>query len=241
MVKILIVNPPIRLRDKPRNIPHGLAILANIIRKRISCELFFVDWNAHRYSVNEFQNIVRNTPCDVALIGGLIPTYKYFIQIAKMIKSSHPNCVVLGGGSAAMSIPEVMLENSEVDIVCTGEGEVTTIELLKALSAEGKPDLAHVRGIAYRGRDGMIHTTPPQEMIRDLDSESDLPAYDLLPMDIYLNNTVAGLGRDIDFITSRGCPFDCSFCYQPWGQKNRRHSAEFIKDAILYLKPAFNV
>lgn len=76
-MKILIVNPPIRLNDKPRHIPHGLAILANIIRKRFKCELKFVDWNAHRYTEEEFVEIVKDFPCDVAMIGGLIPTYKY--------------------------------------------------------------------------------------------------------------------------------------------------------------------
>lgn len=240
-MKVLVVNPPIRLADKPRNIPHGLAILANIIRKVFDCQLMFVDWNAHRYSEDKFKNIIKDFPCDIALIGGLIPAYKYLIKISEIIKWHHPECKILAGGSAAMSIPEVLLKNSRVDVVCTGEGEVTVVELIKAFQQEKNPDLSGIKGIAYSDSKDNILINEPRSLIENLDLESDLPAYDLLPMNIYLANPVAGLGRDIDFISGRGCPFNCTFCYQPWGHKNRRHSAEFIKDAILYLKKKYQI
>jgi radical SAM superfamily enzyme YgiQ (UPF0313 family) len=240
-MRILIVNPPIRLNDKPRHIPHGLAILANIIRRHFKCELGFIDWNAYRYSEEKFRTIVREFPCDVAMIGGLIPTYRYLIQIAEIIKSYHPKCKVIAGGSAAMSIPEILLRNSMVDIVCTGEGEITITELIPALQQQEAVDLSQIRGIAYKDIDNRISINEPRPFIRDLDTESALPAYDLLPMDIYLANPVVGLGRDIDFISGRGCPFKCTFCYQPWGRTSRQHSAEFLKEAIVYLRANYRI
>ena len=138
-MKILIINPPIRLRDKPRNIPHGLAILANIIKNKFNCDLLFLDWNAHRYTEKQFNNLVKEFSCNVALIGGLIPTYKYFIKIANTIKAYHPDCTIFGGGSAAMSIPETLLNNSLVDVICMGEGEVTITKLLEAFENEKNP------------------------------------------------------------------------------------------------------
>ena len=231
-MKILMVNPPIRLSDKPRNIPHGLALLANIIRKHFVCKIHFLDWNAYRWTEKQFTEILRSHKFDVALIGGLIPTYKYLLKIAEILKNLHPKCKVIAGGSAAMSVPETLLENSRVDVVCTGEGEVTIIDLLKAFEQAENPDLSEIKGIAYRALEGDIIINEHRPLIGDLDIESDLPAYDLLPMDIYLSNPVVGMGRDIDFISGRGCPFTCSFCYQPWGRKARNHSAEFIKDAI---------
>lgn len=240
-MRILIVNPPIRLSDKPRHIPHGLAIIANIVRKRFKCGIRFVDWNAHRYTEEKFKGIVRDFPCDVAMIGGLIPTYKYLINIADIIKGYHPKCKILAGGSAAMSIPEILLRNSRVDVVCTGEGEITIVDLIEAFQQQEGPDLSQIKGIAYKDPEEGIVTNEPRAQIDDLDTKSDLPAYDLLPMDIYLANPVVGLGRDIDFITSRGCPYHCTFCYQPWGRKNRRHSVEFVKEAILYLKGKYQI
>jgi len=240
-MKILIVNPPIRLSDKPRNIPHGLGILANIIRKQFDCQIRFIDWNAHRYTEEKFKSLVKDFSCDIALIGGLIPVYKYLIRISEIISGYHPKCSIIAGGSAAMSVPETLLNNSKVNVVCTGEGEITVVELLKAYKEYDNPDLASIKGIAYKGKDNEISINEPNPLINNLDIESDLPAYDLLPMEIYLANPVIGLGKDIDFISGRGCPFHCTFCYQPWGHKNRCHSAEFLKDAIMYLKNNYQI
>ena len=239
-MKVLIVNPPIRLDDKPRHIPHGLAILANIIRKRFDCQLLFVDWNAQRYTEEQFKVIVKDYSCDLAMISGLIPTYKYLIGISKVIKGYHPKCKIVAGGSAAMSVPDVLLKNSVVDVVCIGEGEVTIVELIEAFQQKKDPDLSSIKGIAYKDKNEIVFNEP-HPLIDDLDIVSDLPAYDLLPMNIYLANPVVGLGRDIDFISGRGCPYHCTFCYQPWGHKNRRHSAEFLKDAVLYLKRKYQI
>ncbi len=240
-MKILIINPPIRLSDKPRHIPHGLAILANMIQKKIKCDLTFLDWNANRWTEEQFINIIKKQSWDFVLMGGLIPTYKYLITIADIVKKIHPKARVVAGGSAAMSVPETLLENSKVDILCTGEGEETLLELISAFQQEDFPDLSKILGIAYKDADSQVVVNHPRSLIENLDEESYLPAYDILPMDIYLSNPVVGMGRDIDFISGRGCPFKCSFCYQPWGQKNRRHSAEFLKESILYLKKKYNI
>jgi len=239
-MQILIINPPIRLTDKPRHIPHGLAILANIIRNKIGIIPHFLDLNAHRYSEEETFKKLKEVKFDVVLIGGLIPVYKYIIAITEKIKSINPSCVVIAGGSAAMSVPNLLLRNSQVDVICAGEGEVAIIELLEALRDAELREAIAVQGFYYK-IDGDIIFSGNRDLISDLDTESDMPAYDLLPMDIYLSNPVVGFGRDIDFITGRGCPFKCTFCYQPWGRKFRGHSVDFVLNALKYLKKKFNI
>lgn len=240
-MNVLIINPPIRLTDKPRNIPHGLAILANVLRKKNPCDVRFIDWNAHRFSEDRFRSLVKASACDVAMIGGLVPTYGYLIKISEIVKGYHPRAKVVAGGSAGMSVPDLLLKNSMVDVVCTGEGEQVVVELTQAYAQEDSPDLSTLEGITYKDLGGEIVTNPPRPLIEDLDAGSDLPAYDLLPMDIYLSNPVVGLGREIDFISGRGCPYHCTFCYQPWGHQNRRHSAEFLTEAILELKKTYDI
>jgi len=241
-VNILVVNPPIRLHDSPRHIPHGLAIIANIIRKNISCKINFIDWNAYRYSEKKFQSIVQSLPCDIALLGGIITTYKYIIQISDTIKQIYPNSTVIAGGSAAMSVPETLLKNSNVDIICMSEGELIIVDLIRLLKEDKFSDLSSVNGIAYKNSENIIIMNKPKALIDNLDLYSELPAYDLLPInDVYLKNPTVGIGKDIDFISGRGCPFHCSFCYQPWGRKNRRHSNEYIMDAISYLKKLYSI
>lgn len=239
-MKILIINPPIRLTDKPRHIPHGLAILANVIRKKMGITPEFVDINAYRYSEKKVKSILRSIEFDVVLIGGLIPVYKRIILYADMIKEINSNAVIIAGGSAAMSVPHPLLQNSKVDAVCAGEGEKAIIALLKGLKSHKLKDLTHIEGFYYKINGEILYSGKP-DLLNDLDSESNMPAYDLLPMEIYLSNPSIGFGRDIDFISSRGCPFNCIFCYQPWGRKFRGHSVDFVIDALKYLKKNYQI
>jgi anaerobic magnesium-protoporphyrin IX monomethyl ester cyclase len=239
-MKILIINPPIRLTDKPRHIPHGLAILANIIRKKLGITPEFVDINAYRYSNEEVASMLRSIEFDVVLTGGLIPVYKRIILYADMIKEVNRNAIIIAGGSAAMSVPKLLLQNSKVDVVCAGEGEKVIIDLLEELKSNKLEDLIHIKGFYYK-IDGHISFSGKPDMLSDLDTESDVPAYDLLPMEVYLSNPIVGFGRDIDFISSRGCPFRCTFCYQPWGSSFRAHSVDLIIETLKSLKRNYQI
>lgn len=239
-MKILIINPPIRLTDKPRHIPHGLAILANIIRKKMGITPEFIDINAHRYNEDQVRSMIRSIKFDVVLIGGQIPVYKRIIVYADIIKEVNRNAVIIAGGSAAMSVPKLLLQNSKVDVVCAGEGEKVIIDLLEELKSNKLEDLIHIKGFYYKINDEISFSGKP-DMLSDLDIESDIPAYDLLPMEIYLSNPIIGFGKDIDFISSRGCPFKCTFCYQPWGSHFRAHSVDLIIDTLKYLKKNYEI
>lgn len=239
-MKVLIINPPIRLTDKPRHIPHGLAILANMIRKKLGTTPEIMDINAHRYSDDQVKSMLNSDDFDVVLIGGLIPVYKRIIKYAEMLKSINPESIIIAGGSAAMSVPELLLSNSKVDVVCAGEGEKVVIDLLGGLNESRLRDLVHIKGFYFKV-DGKITYSGKPDLLKVLDLESDLPAYDLFPMEIYLSNPVVGFGRDIDFISSRGCPFECTFCYQPWGRKFRAHSVDFIIEALKSLKRDYQI
>lgn len=223
-VEILVINPIIRKGDKARLIPHGLGIISNLIRRDLKITPEFLDINAERPTDRQVEHLVDDINPDVVLIGGLIPIYKEVIKWSKYIKNTYPETVIISGGSVASSIPDILLRNSDVDIICMNEGEKTTIDLLRNIKRRD------IKGIAYRNKKTIINE--PRNLITDLDTESMLPAYDLLPMETYLNNQAIGLGREIDFISSRGCPFMCSFCWQPWGKKPRLHSAKFIINAI---------
>lgn len=240
---ILIINPPIRLSDKPRHIPHGLAILANMIRRNLGITPEFLDINAHRYSDDQVRRILEKSDFDIVLTGGLIPVYKKIIEISSMLREINPDVTIIAGGSAAMSVPDLLLSHSEVDIICRGEGEVTVVELLNHLIHGSPKKKGDVAGIAYKAgkSEKKIVTTQDRPLIKDLDTESVLPAYDLLPMDIYLSNPVVGMGKDIDFISSRGCPYSCSFCYQPWGRRFRGHTVDFIIRALHFLEDTYAI
>ncbi|MFC1958804.1 B12-binding domain-containing radical SAM protein [Chloroflexota bacterium] len=93
-----------------------------------------------------------------------------------------------------------------MDIVVQGEGEETFFELVKALGNRGP--LAKVKGIWYK-EGGDIRQNPPRPFI-DLNQQPPL-SYHLIDVEKHMGSMS---GRDAPlFETSRGCPFDCSFCY----------------------------
>lgn len=243
MLEVLIINPPIRVHDKPRHIPHGLAILANIIREKLGINPAFLDMNAHRYTEKKTEAIIKDTKFDIVLIGGIVPVYSTVVKLSIFIKSVNRDAKIIAGGSVAMPMARTLLTNSEVDIVCTGEGEITVVELLNRLNKDLNGPLDDIAGICYKktSKKEEIVFTQTRPLIQDLDKESALPAYDLLPMEIYLANPVVGIGKDIDFISSRGCPYNCIFCYQPWGRGFRSHSAEFVINALIYLRKEYGI
>ncbi|MDD2731848.1 MAG: radical SAM protein [Candidatus Pacebacteria bacterium] len=235
-MKILLINPPIRENDSPRHIPHGTAILANVLRNK-GHQVLFLDINGNRYSNEKVISIIKSYDFDAVGIGGLIPVYRYLKWLSGTIKEIKPKMPIIAGGSVAFSIPEIVLNKTKVDIVCNQEGEETLCDILEAL--ESKADLSNVKGIWFK-KDNQIIQTEPRPLISDLDSIP-LPAWDLLPMEVYLNNPKVGAGRDIDFISSRGCPYRCTFCFRAFGRGYRAHSVGYIMEALKYLKKHYQI
>ena len=140
-----------------------------------------------------------------------------------------PNVVTILGGAHVSAIPERTLTAfPSIDFGVVGEGEISLIDLLARL--ESGISVTDVAGLVYR-QDGHIVANPRAPYIDDLDALPQ-PAWDLLPeyphrfrptMFSYPRTPVATL------ITSRGCPFTCTFCDRSTsGRKGRMHSVESV-------------
>ncbi len=139
--------------------------------------------------------------------------WKKAMEAAKNIKAIDKNIVTCVGGPYPIAVQEKCLEDCEwMDVVVTGEGEVTLNEMLERFS-EGKT-LEGVEGVVYRDN-GEIKKNPLRPLIEDLDSLP-FPARELLedavsyipPPATYKRKPVAVM------ITSRGCNRKCLFCFQ---------------------------
>ncbi|MDI6703308.1 MAG: radical SAM protein [bacterium] len=233
---ILLIFPPIREDDLPRNFPTGLGIIAQVLIDQ-GHNVRVLDINGNRWRREEVERRIKNASYDIAGIGGLITVYNYTKWLIPILKKRNPKAPVIIGGSVGSSIPELILKKTEADIVVIGEGEETIKELITTLEAGG--DLKDVNGIWFRD-DGRISKTAPREPIKDLD-RIPFPCFDLFPMEVYLKNPVVGIGRDIDLITSRGCPHRCIYCYQIFGRTYRYHSVEYMIELIKLLKKRYRI
>jgi len=125
----------------------------------------------------------------------------------------------------------------EVDIVVRGEGEITIVELLKALDA-GK-GLADIKGISYRGDKDEVISAPPQALIPNLD---EIPNYKDFTWDEYPEYLFGSSDKipALSIMSSRGCPFKCVFCSKA-GMKYRMRNADRTADEIKELQDRFGI
>lgn len=235
-MKILFINPIVRRKDDPRHIPHGIAILGAVLRK-YGYEVEVLDINAHRYTQEQVKKELDLRTYDVVGIGGIVSVYREVKWIVEYLKSIRPEIQIIIGGSVGSSIPELILQKTMADVVCIGEGEETLPEYLACLQTER--DYGTVQGLAFK-KNGKICFTPPRALIKDLDTLP-MPAYDLFPTEIYANNPAVGFGRELDFVSSRGCPYNCVFCYQAFGQTFRTHSPDYVIKVMEHLRKKYDI
>lgn len=250
--KILLINPPVREWAKPNVFPLGLGYIAAVLLQE-GYDVEALDINAFRYQKTEVKEKIKNAVFDIVGIGGIITTYKYIKWLVQVIKKYHPDKKIIVGGSVASSISEIMLLQNPVDIICSGEGEVTIKDLIMCLEQGG--DISKVKGIWYKDSSNKIHQNELREPIKNIDSIP-LPAWDKFPMDIYLKNPIGAVNKNkwidgaseeaaslsMNIFASRGCPYRCIYCYHDFmGQRYRHRSAENILEEIKILYSKYKV
>ncbi|HTY44842.1 MAG TPA: radical SAM protein [Patescibacteria group bacterium] len=141
------------------------------------------------------------------------------LQLARLIKIIDPGITVVIGGPQVTHMPgQALRQMPAVDIMVTGEGETVMPKLVSCLCRRGS--LEKVKGIVFRKR-GSFFATAPAPLIRDLDdfaSPYQTGAFNLADH------------KAATMLTSRGCCFNCGFCYTPraFGYTVRAHSVRRV-------------
>jgi radical SAM superfamily enzyme YgiQ (UPF0313 family) len=238
---VLLINPPITnaQRQGPlgpiiKNLyfnspPLGIAYIASLLEEE-GVRVRLIDAAVEGYTPEETVEEIIGWQPDVV---GITSSSNFFcnaLDLATNLKNAAPEMTTLLGGPHVSSQVEQAMRHSCFDFGCIGEGEFTTLELVRALTEGGNLD--SVRGIAYR-RNGGIHRTEPRPLIRDLDGLP-MPARHLLSLDKYVPQPNDGpYLPKMAMISSRGCPFGCTFCdHGIYGKSYRSFSAPRIVDEM---------
>lgn len=186
--------------------------------------------DALRWGLSDAET-VRRIPRDTELIGISAPfTDSRFIvnPLSHHVRAVFPNVTQVMGGVYPSTLPEEALRKSAVDLVVIGEGETTLSKIAQGC------DLNDVRGIAF-WRDGKIVRTGPGEVIRD-SARIASPTLDLPEMEQYVRWSPWGnrADRTLALLTSRGCPFNCTFCsiHHVYGRQWRAFTPERVATEI---------
>jgi radical SAM superfamily enzyme YgiQ (UPF0313 family) len=132
------------------------------------------------------------------------------LEITNKVKHDRPDIPVIWGGWHPSLFPEETLRDElNIDITVQGQGEQTFVELTNALK-DGL-SLKGIKGICYRNPDDVIVKNPPRPII-SMDEFSNVN-YGLIDVESYFEKKGK---RQLDYISSTGCYFRCSFCADPF-------------------------
>jgi len=153
-------------------------------------------------------------------------------ELSQKIKTKN-NLPIIWGGVHPSLLPKECLKEDYIDYVVISEGEISALKLIKKIAEKNEPQ--NILGVGYK-INNQIKINNPRSFIENLDD------YELDFSLINLEDYIFSLGpckRVIAYKTSRGCPFNCSFCYnyifnknkwRSWSVKSVISNIEFIKD-----------
>ena len=201
---VLLYNPKAVFFDMP------LALLAiGSVLDKEKYEVIIVDGRIDEDPLGIIKIHLKNAICFgvTALTGKPI---KDALEITNKVKELRNDIPVIWGGWHTSLFPEQTLKDEKnITITVQGQGEQTFKELVNAIDNELPLD--NINGICYRNEQGEIVKNQAR-VIMPMDTFADVD-YDLIDVEKYFKKKGK---RQLDYISSTGCHFRCSFCADPF-------------------------
>jgi radical SAM superfamily enzyme YgiQ (UPF0313 family) len=240
-MKVMLLKPrqPFVV-DRGNNFPPlNLLTLGGMLSK-INIDVKIIDQQTLGVSKERLIALVRDYRPDAVGITSMTYEISSAFEDADSLKENFPDLPIVLGGSHATSLPERTLrDNPHVDVAVIGEGERVGEALFGALGR--KDSITSIAGIAYRNGDSII-VNPRPAAIENLDTLP-FPNYDQIDINDYRYRQKGWENRRfMNMVTSRGCPFPCTFCaHAVFGRQVRKHSAEYIVRHMTMLYERYGV
>lgn len=157
-------------------------------------------------SIADFVPVVEEYRPDIIGFSVMSGSHAWAVDIAGEIKRKYGIMNVFGGPHATF-FPELIEEEPNVDILVRGEGEETALDILNCIDNKKSLEKEYIPNTSIRTGEGtIIHNS-----LRDL--REDIDEYPFPDRNLY--NALEGrIDRAVrSVITSRGCPFHCTFCF----------------------------
>lgn len=247
----LFVVPRYANKNQYYIFPYGLAyVSANM--KKYGFNVFTLNLCHHEESVEILlSEKIKDHNINVVCTGAMSFHWAEVEDIINSVKKINPDIITVVGGAIITADIQLALENMQIDYGVIGEGEETVVDLADALCKNR--DITTVKGIGYLDADKKLCLTEPRPPIKDLDSLP-FPDYEGLEFDKWLEidwveqPSIKGLLFDLndrqrlaEINTSRSCPFNCTFCFHPLGNKYRQRSLDNVFEEIDYLKEKYDI
>lgn len=166
------------------------------------------------------QDMLDREPVFVGVTAMLGEQIRHSLQIARFVKG-HSGVPVVWGGSQAGIMPEITVRNQYIDYVVQGDAEETLPVLARRLAGGDATGACLVPGVWVKHYDtGMPVNIVPRYQVNLNDQREPLYSYYGKAITSYMPDRFGYPTVDVE--TSRGCPFSCKFCFNPYLQGNWR-------------------
>jgi radical SAM superfamily enzyme YgiQ (UPF0313 family) len=232
-------------------LPLGIGYIASAI-ENAGHEVLGLNLNHVKGEISKIvEDFVRKEKPNVLASGGLSVFLDLLSDIFTSARKGNPDIVNIGGGGVVGGEPGVILDALDIDYGIIGEGEHTIVHLLELIDQARFDEMHTVQGIVFRTKNKKTQRTGERTQEKKLEKFF-WPNYELLdvvhniknqrPLDQYFfqaepNNNP----RSIDMISSRSCPFKCTFCFHPTGKTYRERPFDDFFAELKILKDKFNV
>jgi anaerobic magnesium-protoporphyrin IX monomethyl ester cyclase len=247
-MRILLVSPESKVWNSRSHLHNGLGYLAGSLLANGYNDVTLHDGAVEDESVAQVldQAIADKHPYDI--VGISAPTVLIENAWKTAAEAKARGAITILGGPHLTLQPDESMQRPEVDLVVRGEGEDAIIEILRALEKskderrrtdDGQsggvscPEFASILGLSWRKADGKVQHNFERPLRPDLDNIP-LPAYHLFKIERYTNLQPLTDGLDpharaYTIVTSRGCPYKCTYCSKPiTGDTWRARSVENV-------------
>lgn len=201
----------------------GVSYIATVL-KNAGYPVEIIDYRTGKKS---WDKIIENDR-DVVGLATFIDSFIFLEDFTRKIKEQNKGTKIILGGPFVSSAPEILMKSIAADYAVRGEGELTILELMEALSKNENNSIPFIPGIGYK-ENGEIKFTQTREQIAALDN---LPTLDL---SLWPTVRKESFIESIGFSSSRGCYAKCSFCFKTIPLIRQMNPAKFglaVQDLI---------
>ena len=187
--------------------------LKKYVEKNSDIKLDIYETNINNQLMNIIKDLFEKQP-DMIIFSTYIWNKEYVFSITKELKKILPDVkIALGGPEVSYEWDKIMAENQEIDYIFTGEGEKVLLNFFTK-------DISEVKGVVYREGERLKYNGI-EPLIENLDI---IP----FPYDDELQDRT----KIFYYESSRGCPFNCSYCMSSIDKSVRYYSIDRTKEDL---------
>lgn len=249
-INVLLIDPSEGLFQegnygKPLAPNLGLAYIASSLKKECHATVKITEMRPYDISMSKLGTIIDGFSPDIVGITAKTFNILSAYKVADLVKRIRPEAITVIGGAHGTVFPELTLQQcNSIDAVVRREGESTMSEMVNRLvPGNSNQDIfSKLNGVSYRSETGVISHNEDRELIRDLDSLPfpDYSMYNLKSYGMLYNPARHKFSRQFSIITSRGCPYKCTFCAPILTRKFRQRSVANVMEEIDFLIRQYN-